>query len=74
MVLYLKQSPPQAFQKGTLKLYDSKGVLVKSMTLKAVLHNKMDVSLLQWGIYFYQMQWENGEIENGKLLVELVAG
>ncbi|MFK7906627.1 MAG: T9SS type A sorting domain-containing protein [Chitinophagales bacterium] len=69
-VLTLEQNPNQAFQEGTLQLFDSLGQLVKSMTLKGKQHNELTLSGLQSGVYFYRLQWEKGRVENGKLMIQ----
>ncbi|MFK7903972.1 MAG: T9SS type A sorting domain-containing protein [Chitinophagales bacterium] len=69
-VLTLEQNTNQAFQEGTLQLFDSLGQLVKSVDLKEKQHNELALSELQFGVYFYRLQWEKGEIENGKLMIQ----
>ncbi len=68
--LFLEQNPNQTFQKGKMNLFDSLGRLVKSMELKDKHHNEWQVSELQSGVYFYRLQWQNGGMENGKLMVQ----
>ena len=69
-VLQLEQNPNQAFQTGEWKLFDATGKLVESVTLKASRLNEWKFSNLPSGIYFYQLQWENGSMENGKWVVQ----
>jgi len=67
-VLYLVQK--QTLQKGTLQLFDSLGRLVESVALKEKRQNELQLSKLSSGVYFYQLQWKNGKMENGKLMIQ----
>ncbi|MEZ4883098.1 MAG: T9SS type A sorting domain-containing protein [Chitinophagales bacterium] len=69
-LLTLEQNPKQVLQSGTLQLFDSLGKLVKSVALKETQRNEIELFSLQSGIYFYRLQWERGNIENGKLIVQ----
>ncbi len=67
-LLYLEQK--QTLQKGTLQLFDGLGRLVESVTLKKKRQNEMLLPELSSGIYFYQIEWQNGSVENRKLMVQ----
>ena len=69
-ILSLEQNPNQAFQTGEWKLFDATGKLMGSVTLKASHRNEWKFSGLPSGIYFYQLQWENGSMESGKWVVQ----